>query len=378
LRRELERVEVPGEREARERSWAVVAAAFAQREPARKGRSWKPLAAVAVALVALAGLLSPPGRAVLDEIREVVGVAGAEPALFSLPSSGRLLVSSAPGTWVVDPDGSKRLVGGYREASWSPFGAFVVATRPNELVALEPDGDLRWKLTRPGVSLPRWGGTRTDTRVAYLSGDDLRVVAGNGQGDRLLARRVRPVPPAWRPGAGHVLAWVDEADVVVAEADTKRVLVRFAAPAATQRLEWSRDGRRLLVQARRSLRVHAADGAVQFDVLGREAAPITAAALAPGGSSLAFVQSAAGQSHLWLIPRLVPDASAARRVFSGAGRFTDLEWSPDGRWLLLGWRDADQWVFVRSERVRGLRAVNSISQQFEGGFPNVGGWCCAG
>ena len=53
---------------------AVVRAAFAEREPQPPRRSWKPLAAIAVALVVVAGLLSPPGRAVLDEIREVVGV----------------------------------------------------------------------------------------------------------------------------------------------------------------------------------------------------------------------------------------------------------------------------------------------------------------
>ena len=66
MRRELERLEIPSEHGARQRSWAVVQAAFAEREPLPRRRSWKPVAAVAVALVALAGLSSPPGRAVLD------------------------------------------------------------------------------------------------------------------------------------------------------------------------------------------------------------------------------------------------------------------------------------------------------------------------
>ena len=65
----------------------------------------------------------------LDEIREVVGVEESAPALFSLPASGQLLVTADSGAWVVDEDGSKRLLGGYREASWSPFGRFVVASR---------------------------------------------------------------------------------------------------------------------------------------------------------------------------------------------------------------------------------------------------------
>ena len=97
----------------------------------------------------------------------------------------------------------------------------------------------------------------------------------------------------------------------------------------------------------------------------------------PNGRSLAFVQRTAGRSFLWVVPRLAPDASAARRVFSGVGSFTDLEWSPDGRWLLVGWRDADQWVFIRSARVRKIEAVSGIRSQFDSTrFPSVSGWCC--
>ena len=72
-----------------------------------------------------------------------------------------------------------------------------------------------------------------------------------------------------------------------------------------------------------------------------------------------------------------------RRVFAGAGAFTDVAWSPDGEWLLVGWRSADQWVFVRSDGVERLQAVSNISRQFAGRagaaprFPALGGWCCA-
>ncbi len=207
MRKELERIEIPDEHEARERSLAVVRAAFAEHEPQPQRRSWKPIAAIALALVVVAGLLSPPGRAVLDEIREVVGVEKAQPALFSLPAPGRLLVTADSGAWVVEQDGSKRLLGPYREASWSPFGRFVVASRPNELVALTPEGEVRWSLARPNVRFPRWGGTRTDTRIAYITGNELRVVGGDGKGDRVLDRRGRREAPVWRPGGGHVLAY---------------------------------------------------------------------------------------------------------------------------------------------------------------------------
>jgi Tol biopolymer transport system component len=109
------------------------------------------------------------------------------------------------------------------------------------------------------------------------------------------------------------------------------------------------------------------------------AAPVLGAAWSPSGRSIAFVQKAQRRSVLWVIPQLRPDGSTARRVFSGVGDFSDLAWSPDGRWLLVGWRDADQWVFIRSARVRRLEAVSRIAQQFESTrFPHVAGWCCSG
>ena len=231
MKRELERVEIPDEHEARERSLAVVRAAFGEREPQPQRRSWRPIAVVALALVVVAGLLSPPGRAVLDEIREVVGVEKAEPALFSLPAPGRLLVTADSGAWVVEQDGSKRLLGNYREASWSPFGRFVVVTRPNELVAVTPAGDVRWSLARPDVRFPRWGGTRTDTRIAYITGNELRVVGGDGKGDRVLDRPVPRRAPVWRPGAAHVLAYArPDGTVRVVNTDTGAVLLRDAPP----------------------------------------------------------------------------------------------------------------------------------------------------
>ena len=235
MRSELEKLEIPGEHEARERSLAVVRAAFAEREPQPPRRSWKPLAAVAIALVAVAGLLSPPGRAVLNDIREVVGVEKAQPALFSLPAPGRLLVTADSGAWVVEEDGSKRLLGSYREASWSPFGRFVVVSRQNELAALTPEGDMRWSLARPNVRFPRWGGTRTDTRIAYLSGGALRVVGGEGEGDRVLDARAAASAPSWRPGSRHVLVYTRrDGTVRVVDTDTGQVLAREEPHEASQ------------------------------------------------------------------------------------------------------------------------------------------------
>ena len=292
MRKQLEQLEIPGQHEARERSWAVVRAAFAAREPTPRRRSWKPIAAMAVVLVAVTGLLSPPGRAVLDEIREVVGVEESAPALFSLPAPGRLLVTADSGAWVVEEDGSKRLLGSYREASWSPFGRFVVASRRNELVALTPAGDVRWSLARPDVRFPRWGGTQTDTRIAYLSNGKLRVVGGDGKGDRLLDRLADERAPAWQRGPGHRLAYARrDGTVRIVDADTGVVV--------------DRDGPRSLVDTAPTL-------------------------------------------------------------------------SPDGRWRVAGWADADQLVFTRLGRPRQIRAVSNVSAQFRSrSFPTISGWCCA-
>jgi hypothetical protein len=271
------RFRAPHEQEAQERAWAVVARAYAEREPVTwPRRHSRPLAAAAlVAAVAAAGL-SPPGRSVVHSLREAVGVKEAEPALFSLPTQGGLLVTSRKGLWLVHRDGSKRLLGRYRDATFSPHGLFIAATRANQLVALDPKGNVRWTLARPAPRHPLWTGTRTDTRITYLSAGQLREVAGDGTGDRVIARRTLP--------------------------------------------------------------------------------------------RLTTIRHRAGQSAV---------VDGGRVVFRGTGSFDQAVRSPDGRWLLVTWPTADQWVFVRPGTPRRIVGESRISVQF-GGFPRVQGWCCAG
>src|SRR5207302_6961809 len=184
---------------AEERAHRIAMTAFAERKPTPPERHyWRPAVAI-VAVAAVAGVLaSPPGRSVIHAIREAVGVKKAQHELFSLPAPGRLLVDSTSGPWVVDANGTRRLLGSYSESSWSPFGRFVVAARANELIALDPQGHVRWTLARTGVRSPRWGGVRANTRIAYVDRTGLRVVAGDDTGDRLLAPAERG-PVAWRP-----------------------------------------------------------------------------------------------------------------------------------------------------------------------------------
>ena len=323
------RFEAPHEREAAERAWEVVQRAYAEREPvAWPRRHARPLVAAAVLAALIAAALSPPGRSVVHSLRKAVGVKEADPGLFSLPARGQLLVTSRSGLWLVRADGSKRRLGRYRDATFSPHGLFVAATRANQLVALDPKGDVRWTLARPAPRFPAWAGSRTDTRIAYISGRQLRIVAGDGTGDHMVGQAAL-VPPVWRPGPRRVLAYSDGRSAIVYDADSGSVLRRIA-PAPMQ-LAWSGDGRLL----RRD----------EPDVRMRN------------GQSEAVV--------------------GGRVVFRGTGIFGQAQWSPDRRWLLVTWPTADQWVFVRTEGRRRIVGASRISAQF-GKLARVAGWCCAG
>lgn len=372
LRDRLDEVRAPGEEEARERAWEVVSAAFAEREPARRRR--RVGRAVAVALAALLALATvgvtatSAGRSVVTEIRRAIGVERAQPALFSLPVPGRLLVVADGGAWVVQADGSKRLLGRYREASWSPFGSFVVASRSNELAALEPDGDVRWTLARRGVRFARWTGSRTDTRIAYADRSGIRVVGGDGRGDRLLAP-AETGPLAWRPGTRE-LAYVSASEVRVQNVDTGRVLWRASRGLnlPVTAVEWSDDGKRLLVLAEQALRVYDARGRLVARNDPAEGWPNAHAGFRPGTHEIAVVRVHGSQSSVFRL-------RDGRTLFSGTGEFGPLAWSPDGRWLLVTWPSADQWVFVRQRGGQRIRAASSIAVQFRSsGFPRVEGW----
>jgi hypothetical protein len=368
----------PGERKAGDRSWDIVRDAYEERIRVPRKRDWRPIAIAAIAAVVVAGAVTPPGHAVFGSLRDAVrGEPNAAPALFSLPTPHtRLLVNSGRGAWVVQSDGSKRLLDGYRDASWSPHGLYLIALNGNELRALEPNGDVHWSIGRAGVASPSWSNEGTgDERVAYLAHSTLRVIGGDGRGDRVLARGVSRVAPAWRPRT-HVLAYVDgTGKIVVRSADTGAIQWRWTAQQRPNALEWSADGFYLLARGRSSLTVFSYTGRQRLTPLGPGAAPVVDAAFLPLSHALAFVQRAAGRSSVWFYPQLTPEATAARRVFTGAGDFDRIAWSPDARWLLLSWRSADQWLFIRSAAVRKVIPVSGIEEAF--GLDAVpAGWCC--
>jgi hypothetical protein len=307
------RFRAPGEQEAQERAWGVVRAAYEQREPVTwPRRHARPLVAAAVAAAVVVAVLSPPGRSVVHSLRKAVGVEQAEQGLFSLPAPGQLLVTSREGAWLVRSDGSKRLLGHFRDATFSPHGLFVAGTRANQLVVVDPKGEVRWTLARPSPRFPVWTGTRTDTRIAYLSGGELHVVAGDGTGDRAVGA-ASPTAPSWQAGRKRVVLYFRNGEAVLYDATSGRT------------------------------------------------------------------RSLPGYQHVF-DPTIVRRARQSevmyhgRVVFRGTGVFDQVVASPDGRWLLVSWPTANQWVFIRLHP-RKIVGVARITQQF-GRDARIGGWCC--
>lgn len=392
LEERLREAFVPEEGEAEVRGWRVVHGAFEARHPVHVRPRLSRLAiALALGLLIAGVVLSPAGAKMVDLVRDVVetGQKNAQPALTSLPAPGRLLVTSPEGPWIVDRDGSQRLLGDYQEAAWSPSGLYAVVARGRQLSAVDPVGNLRWSLAaRRPVSNPAW--STSGSPVAYMSGSSLRVVAGDGTEDRPLADRVAPITPAWRPlrdpvPAGQVavgpktnlLAYVDRRDrVTLRDVDAGRVLWhthRYAAPISE--LQWSADRRRLLVRA---------GSFVDFlDTRGRASSRVTwptfGASMSPDSKRTAFIRRARkGRSEVVITGRY--GEGQPRPVLTRAGRLTDPTWSPDGSWLVVARRDADQWLFIRPSRPVRVDAVANISRQFAPGaagqppFPGISGW----
>ena len=379
-KRRLREFRAPDEVGAESRAWDVVRSAHLEREATRSRRPrWHLAIAPAVAVVIAALALSPAGATVRRFITHTLGEQHAAPALFALPSPGRILVSGPGGTWIASADGSTRSLGSWSQASWSPHGLFVAVAAGDRLAAVDPHGTVRWALARPDVSDPRWFSP-SGYRVAYLSAGTLRVVAGDGTGDRLLATGLAHVAPAWRPGQPQgpfELAYVTaRGRVVVRDADTGRIVWSAAPGPRPRELLWSADGRRLLVLSAHAARTYAANGTRVSTLAfpGRVAA--SDGALSPNGRQLALVL---GGKEVVVAPTGGSSSGALRQVLAGSGVRT-VSWSPDGRWLLVSWPAANQWVFVRVAGAPRVQAVSRIVQQFSNGpahgFPQLEGWCC--
>lgn len=401
----------PGEREALDRAIALAAETAAGSAPRRhrpRKRFAAALAAAATGILA-ALVLSPAGAAVRDWIGDAVDGTPApnRTTIGHIPGGGELVVQSADGPWVVREDGSRRLLGDYEAASWSPRGLYLAVSRGRTLTAVEPDGDPRWSIEAPApVRDPRW--STSGQRVVYRSGGDLRLVAGDGIDDRVLAAGVAPVAPAWMPVpegpySANVLAFVDgRGRVRTMDADSGKVLTTTAMREMPRSIGWLDRGR-VLAAGSHELRVidaRSGDGSsVPFaptgSISGVAASPaysIAGVAISPGVPQVAVLvkrASAGGgppRASLHVLG-IEPGSVRDEELFTGLGRFQPPLFSPDGTHVLLGWRDADQWLFLDASgsgpRSKPL-AIGDVSRQFDPGaprrqaeFPSVAGWCCS-
>jgi hypothetical protein len=389
LRRALQRIQAPDELDAQRRAWSLARAAFESREPLSWERRHRgALLAAAAAVVLLAAVISPPGRALVGSVRDAVTDESPPtlPALTSLPAPGPLLVNSKAGPWIVSSDGSRRRLGDWWEGAWSPNAEFAVVTRQRELAALDLDGATRWSIARTGIVRgARWSSAVNprDTRIAYLNGRSLRIVGGNGQDDKELRRVVAVTAPAWRPEAFELAFSTVDGRIELVDAESGKTVWRTVPGEVPKQLVWSEDGERLLALGDQSLRVLAANGRKLFSLR-----------LPVGPSGVVFVRDshrfvmvqyspATGLSNLVLL-QAEADPGEPRVLYSSPGDFGSLAMSPNGNWLLVGWVNADQWLFLRLTASR-VQAVSNISQQFgvstagkpiAKAFPTSVSWCC--
>ena len=376
---ELLRGPAPGEASARERARLRLGAEFEQRAPAPRRPRGRVVVALAAAAVALVAALSPPGDAVADWVRTAVGLrpqvsAGDVPTAGDrLPAAGRLLVSSGGSSWIIEANGRHRRLGAWSGASWSPHGRFVVAWRGDRVAALDRRGRVRWSLpARAPVTGAVWAPS--GFRVAYRAGGDLRVVAGDGTGDRLLDRGTfRPM--AWRPGPAHVLAYLSGAHIDIVDVDSGRRRARIRLPHVPHELAWSADGRRLYVNLHRSLAIYDARGRRSGRIWMPGRRTLTTFVPARSGSLVAVARRSGASSEV----ALMAPGARDRVLFRADGRFTRLRFSPSGRWLLVAWPQADQWVFLRPgvTGARSVLAAPRVTRRIGArGFPQLSGWCC--
>jgi hypothetical protein len=389
----LDEVPVPDATAAETRARAVVAAAFARREPVRRGRRRRPALLVALVVAALAGAtLTPPGQAIGGWLRDAVRApapVGPAPPAAAFPGPGRLLVTAAGRASIVDGHGQRRSLGRADDAQWSPFGRFVSLTTTAGLRVVTPTGAPRWSLERPGIRDVRW--SPLGFRIAYVHGSTLRLVAGDGTADQVLARGVGAAPPAWRPRprGAHVLAYVDGAGRVrVVRTDGGGILPPRASPTTlavsapgepARGLAWSADGRRLVVLGATAVRVLDARARAVGRPLPLDAVTPRSVVAAPRGPLVAVV-AGTGEGGRALVLDAARPGRGLRLVYAGRRPVLDAAFAPDGAGLLVTTSDGDDWLFVGLGARAGLRSSSGALARFgttPGGPPRVRGWCCA-
>ena len=363
---ELERIEIPGAAEAEERAAARRDARVrraAARCPAagRAGRSWPSRSP---------SRSSPPCSA---------RRAGPSSSTSAVPSGSKARSrrsSRCPRRGACSSlrrrrldraaDGSRRLLGPYEEASWSPFGRYVVATRPNELVDARCRGQRALDARAPRRPVPAL------ERQRHRHAD--RIPERRPPPRRRRRRHGRPRPAAHPPPASPPHGAAAPGSCSPTPTRGRRVealllakggkLWKRPVPARRDRSSARATARRLLVlspgASGSSTRIAARRSA--------EAAPdVAAVAYRPGAQDFAELHGSAARE-----PR------HARR--EGAVQLRRRASRPDvvaGRPLASRRLAGLGPVGVHPCRRTRIVAVSNVSAQFHSqSFPRVEGWCC--
>ena len=206
------------------------------------------VAVLAVGAV-LAAAFSPPGHAVFERVRRAVGIEHAASALAALPAPGGCSSNRQPERGSSSPTGRSATLArgrtrrGHRTAalSWSPSRT----SSQRSIRTVRCAG----RVCPPRRRMARVGRqTKVDTRIAYFAASGLRVVAGDGTGDKLLDAYAQADPAAWDPAQLHTLAYETGGAVVLRQVDPAASPVACTCPRLRPTFSsWSSDGKRLAV-----------------------------------------------------------------------------------------------------------------------------------
>ena len=250
-------------------------------------------------------------------------------------------------------DGSRRLLGTYDDASWSPFGRYVVASAPERARRRSTPRAPSAGRSRDPASGSRAGRAAPPTRASPTS-------AATGSTSSRATARATSWPathpqPAFHPRGARASGSSSPTPTPTGASmrSSPRRAARSGAatpPGAPQSLEWSSDGRRLLVLS--PGRVSILDGGTRAPRRRRGGARRDRRGV-PAGTRRRTPSSTARRpgSRVTL---------GGRTLFSLGGELRGLTWSPDGRWLLVGSPASDQWVFIRADGAQDRRGVEHL------------------